>query len=138
MFSLGLHTIIEEVAWQFSSVKFLWYVDDGVLMGSPQEVTQALNVLQSRLQQADLELNLLKCEAYSRSSDSLGPLSSIHILTQPASWTYLCAPIVDVESSCCMQAYERSKALAERIKVFQRITARSDSLVPTYNGCMQD
>ena len=62
LFSLVLSGATEEIASRTKLQTQLWYLDDGVIIGEPQEVRKALDVLAEVGTQWELFLNLSKCE----------------------------------------------------------------------------
>ena len=61
-FSLGFHEVVEKVGelvqWQ------AWYLDDGIMLGSLDQLEKALQLLQADMATRGLQINLQKCELW--------------------------------------------------------------------------
>jgi len=119
LFALGIHPILQEAFENTpSTIDTIWYLDDGILSGPIQQVTQVAVDLEARLKRIGLTLNWRKCELYSPTQKPLlGPLSSVQQLTDMSKWTYLGAPITDGPSVCYETTTAKSQLVCQRIGV---------------------
>ena len=95
-FSVALQSVLERIADSFPNVQMLWYLDDGLLMGYPDDVAEACKALNHKLAQIDLQMNKQKCELLC--SSTLPPIALDAELTrtmQLTEWSYLGSPMLD-------------------------------------------
>lgn len=111
-FALAIHPVVEKLQREAGLVWNSWYLDDGLLVGSPDAVSKAFRILKDDLGAIGLHVNQRKCEVW-------GPAAHLflaahegvaHTPWEPATGiTVLGIPVCYPES----QAY--SKALWARI-----------------------
>ena len=81
-FALGLQDIAEKVQKTCGLEWSVWYLDDGVLLGSPQQIQAALTLLEKEGADIGLQLNRTKCVLW-------GPAAHLvpeHASVQTRSW----------------------------------------------------
>ena len=120
LFCAGLAPLIQAVADYFPQVEQLWYLDDGLLYGDAAHVSACLVLIQKRLQLLNMELNLQKCELYTKmAGDKLGDLQRVPQVVDTTEWSYLGAPLARGRHSKAGQsALERTAAVTAAIQKF--------------------
>jgi hypothetical protein len=63
-FALGIHPILEQIRDEHAPDWQSWYLDGGILFGSPECVARCLSSLQVGLADRGLSINLSKCELW--------------------------------------------------------------------------
>ena len=94
-FALGVHDLLEGLAKDGGLIWSSWYLDDGILMGSPERLAHSFGTLREHLQKRGLEVNLAKCEVWGPAAPQLArhfpdvltvpwtPASGIKVLGAP-------------------------------------------------------
>ncbi|KAL3613036.1 hypothetical protein CASFOL_043125 [Castilleja foliolosa] len=114
VFSLAIQSVIVGL----QSPLNLWYLDDGTVGGSPEEVSRDLAILIPRLQELGLEINSSKCEFYSCSPDVRKELSHFQTILpgfqeiDPTTFTLLGSPIFPEGIPEAFQVREQMLGLA--------------------------
>jgi len=60
-FALGIQSLVEQIQQHGGLVWSCWYLDDGILVGSPEKIQAALSYLEAQAAQLGLALNRRKC-----------------------------------------------------------------------------
>ena len=120
LFCAGIAPLIQAVADYFPQVEQLWYLDDGLLYGDAAHVSACLVLIQKRLQLLNLELNLQKCELYTKmEADRIGDLGCVPRVLDTTEWSYLGAPLgSERHSKAGQSALERTAAVTAAITKF--------------------
>ena len=120
LFCAGLAPLIQAVADYFPQVEQLWYLDDGLLYGDAAAVSACLVLIQKRLQLLNMELNLQKCELYTKMEpERLGDLQRVPRVLDTTEWSYLGAPLGGGRNSKAgLSALERAGAVTAAIQKF--------------------
>ena len=92
VFACGIQPMIETLAAD-PDLQQIWYLDDGLIFGSPDAVGRALLKFTELLKQLDLEVNSAKCELYANCELPFwSPLSAVPRVEVFDQWTYLGSP----------------------------------------------
>ena len=95
LFSLVLQSLVLKIDCECSTDLNRWYLDDGVLIGTPEELQRCLHIISSF--GAGITLNLSKCEIFTLDSDL--DLSSLPLEIQRiSSLDILGSPITDIHN----------------------------------------
>ena len=63
-FALGIQPVIEQLASHGQLIWSTWYLDDGLLVGSPEQVLSAFAFLRAEFESRGLHINTAKCETW--------------------------------------------------------------------------
>ena len=120
LFCAGIAPLIQAVADYFPEVEQLWYLDYGLLYGDAEHVSACMVLIQKRLQLLNMELNLQKCELYTKMEpDRLGDLQRVPRVLDTTEWSYLGAPLSSGRhSKAGLSAFERTAAVTAAIQKF--------------------
>ncbi|XP_063389112.1 uncharacterized protein LOC134674887 [Cydia fagiglandana] len=105
IFCLAIHQIICEVKTPLN----VWYLDDGIIGGSPDVVVQGLNTLIPALKEIGLEINPSKCECFTCGGIPTEALAEIEAvlpgmrLIDKSSFSLLGAPVFSEGVSSVLQ-----------------------------------
>lgn len=93
LFCAGLWNVTEALGQSVPSVQQQWFLDDGLILGTAEELAAAIGVLEQGLQQISLTLNFRKCELYGESPPLHAGLQNIPFIQDKDLWSYLGSPI---------------------------------------------
>ena len=105
LFSLALQGSVQEISAAIPLQFHAWYLDDGVLCGTLDSITRAIEILRKATSTSGLAINLHKCEAYSRNDlDTRWPdiqksaVPNLEILGAPIGTSPFCEGYVSKKS----------------------------------------
>ena len=75
LFSLGIQSLLKKITSLGVDVRF--YLDDGLLCGHPEQLTRALEEIQSFSTVSKLDFNLTKCQLWDLHGNCHGPPASM-------------------------------------------------------------
>ena len=82
-FALAIQPVLEELQDKGELIWSSWYLDDGILLGSPEKVSEAFTWLQLKLAERGLVINQQKCEAW---GPRVAPFSATHPTVACCEW----------------------------------------------------
>ena len=101
IFSIALHRLVLELDEIEGLLLNMWYLDDGVLCGTRSAIRECLDIIQRAAMWSGLEINLRKCEIFSRLDMSSFPdeikkfrLPDLEILGAPIGSDEFCRSFV--------------------------------------------
>ena len=120
LFALALHRLVLELNTTDGLLHNNWYLDDGILCGTSRAIKSCLDTIISSASWSGLEINLRKCELFSR-QDLSGFPADIKKSNKP-NMEVLGAPIGD--DGYCRQFVREKSAVAE--KLLEQISSLHD------------
>jgi len=115
LFAIALTPVIEKLA-SLALLKQLWYLDDGLLFGTLEELTAAVKLLEEELPLRGLCLNRAKCELLTCVTTlSCDELRGIPILSTTTDWGFLGAPLTDEVGGSVTAATARALEVTDKL-----------------------
>ena len=82
-FALAIQPLLEDLVDRGELVWSTWYLDDGILIGSPEKVAEAFTKLRQGLAERGLVINEFKCEIW---GPRVAPFAEAHPQVQQIPW----------------------------------------------------
>ena len=106
LFAIAIHPLVTRIGNTMGIVSNKWYLDDGIICGTRTAVLHCLQLIEAATLESGLELNLKKCEVYSRGDLGMFPSdckkshsSNFEILGAPIGDDDYCEAVVDRKSA---------------------------------------
>ena len=107
-FALAIQPILEDLADRSELIWSSWYLDDGILIGSPEKVADAFGKLSIQLGDRGLAINAAKCEAW---GPRTAPFALQHPTVPQAPWE----PDSGTKVLGCPINYPQSTGFSDRL-----------------------
>jgi hypothetical protein len=78
----------------------MWYLDDGLIRGTQEELAECITLLKAELAKVNLQLNLSKCELYGDAPPTNAALAGIPFARDREAWTFLGSSIGQNPGRC--------------------------------------
>jgi hypothetical protein len=120
LFCCGIQGVSEAITKVCPQVMQQWYLDDGLLCGTEEQLVQCLAAIEDPLRERHLQLNLKKCELYGDSCPQHTAFQGMKMVIDRCQWTYLGAPISGNPgvSPCAQAAVEKVQAVSAAVDDF--------------------
>jgi hypothetical protein len=127
-FSVGLQPIAEAIAQNAGLLWSVWYLDDGLLVGTPAQLQQALTFLQGETERTGIQLNLDKCVLWGPGSHTVPMHNSLQVVPwEPGSGITVLGTPVDHPRSTSVTAAAWTEATTKLDRAADVVTQVADA-----------
>ena len=112
LFCIGLAPATAALGRAVPGMEQQWFMDDGLLLGTADELAVSLHELDAQLRAIKLSINLEKCELYGDTPPDHPGLRFVPFVDDRDKWSYLGSPIGSNRGQCpCAQAAVRKVSM---------------------------